>query len=77
MDDVKINILKYFLKTNKLYWSDIDGVLHKVVSITERIDPADNVKEPSECANFQDGHYVALYNCSLDEFMLATKLQFN
>lgn len=58
------------MKEGTVKWNPEDGIARTVVSITERCEKGEE-PEPGLCANFQNGDYAALYNCELEEFIIA------
>lgn len=67
MTNEEIEILKELLLTNIIVWMAGD-CYYKVRTIGNMYD------EPSECAVFVDGGYVALYNIDIKEFFILKEI---
>jgi hypothetical protein len=74
MIDQEIKKLEQIMKNKNLYWIQDNESFIRVISITERIYPTDGVKEPSLCANLNDGTYLTLYCCELVDFVTVEKI---
>ena len=75
-------LIKIFLKVRaegkRLLYRDV-GVyecVRQIVSIGNGPPPNQwDIPEPSLCAYFEDGQYVALYNCSISDFGIFEQLK--
>lgn len=80
MDEVQEQTLvRYFHKAKaelkKLMYL-YDGECKEIVAIETGPTPQEgDVPEPSLCAYFQDGTYVALYNCDMTDFVIVERLK--
>jgi len=68
IEQAAISELVNVLKHKSIFWSPDEDTCKKVLSISKRFD------EPSLCANFEGGEYVALCGCELSSFIVGERL---
>lgn len=69
MDEEQINQLESLLaQGHKLFWSPDNSTAREVVSIGDP--PQEEVPEPSRCGYFENGQFVALWNCEIEHFIV-------
>ena len=72
MNDDQIETLKsHLMADDQLVWNPDTTTCRKIIKIGKgpNVDPCDE-PEPSECAYFSNGEYVALYNCEPYQFKI-------
>lgn len=76
MSDEEIQALKAAVKKHphQVIWLSPHGYEAIVVKSVQP-PPKEEDPEPSECAFFHTGNYVALYNCSLRDFAIAVAIE--
>jgi hypothetical protein len=72
MNEEEELLLKALVEGGKgVFWCPEGVTSRKVTSVRERL------SEPGLCAHFQNGEYVALYNCELSDFILGKRISFS
>ena len=67
----EIDFLKTKMLSKKTLWIPDQKTARQIVRIGNRKD------EPSSCAYFDNGEYVALYNCDLTDFFTVDPIVIN
>lgn len=64
-----VNVFMIARKEGKRLCYEAYGAMREIVAIGSGPKPQEGDEpEPSLCAYFEDGTYVALYNCDMDDF---------